>query len=59
MLRQLLNQESLLRINTNNELQELKKALEGIQRDTKQINASLVEATTFTVKEPLLYVNRK
>ena len=46
LLRQLLNQESLLRINSNNELQELKKALADIKRDTQQINASFEQRAT-------------
>ena len=44
LTRQLLNQESMLRVSMNQELLELKKAFAELQRDTRQMNVSL-EAT--------------
>ena len=46
LLRQLLNQKSLLRINTNDELKELKKALAEIKRDKEKMNASVERRLT-------------
>ena len=50
LLRQLLNQESLLRINTNNEIMELKKAMKDIVADFNQVrhqvNTSIGETAT-------------
>ena len=41
LIRQLLNQESLLRINTNNEIQELKKAVKHLSHNSYQLNTSI------------------
>ena len=41
LLRQLLNQESMLRINTNNEIMELKKAIRDIMADFNQVKHKL------------------
>ena len=43
LIRQLLNQESLLRINNNNEIQQLKKAIKHLGRNSKQLNISIEE----------------
>ena len=47
LLRQLLNQESILRINTNNEIQELKKMIKDIvtehRQNRNQVNTSIEE----------------
>ena len=43
LIRQLLNQESLLRINTNNELQELKKEIKHLSRNSNHLNTSIGE----------------
>ena len=46
ILRQLLSQEGLLRINTNVRLQELEKSLESVHQNTQRNNASIEKMTT-------------
>ena len=41
LLRQLLNQDSMLRMNTNNEIIELKKAIRDIMADFNQVKHKL------------------
>ena len=41
LIRQLLNQESLLRIHTNDEIQELKKAVKDLSHNSNQLNSSI------------------